>query len=107
MVTAIILPDKMDDALKIWKESVAPATLELTGFINARLFVNHATNKVCTSGLWESEADFEASTQWSQVQINKFAALFAAPPTVETYELVTDVNGTLRAQLPPSQDIAE
>jgi hypothetical protein len=43
-------------------------------------------------GLWETEADFQATVTWNQEQIAKFAELFAAtaPPVVEQYELAVE-----------------
>jgi len=92
MVTATVLPDKLDEAIRLWKESVAPTTRTQKGFISARFFADRAANKVRTLGLWETEADFQASVGWNQAQIDKFAALFAAPAIVEGYELITEVS---------------
>lgn len=105
MITAVILPSKLDEAIQLWKDSVAPTTVGLTGFVNSRLFVNREMNKIRTLSLWTTEADYQVSAQWSQTQTNKFVTYFAEPPTVETYELETDVNATLRSQ--HSQDQSE
>ena len=103
MVTLVIVPGKLDEAIQVWKEAIAPATQTQAGFVNARLFVNRAENKMCNSGLWESEAAFQASTQWSREQFAKLEAFFAAPPTIESYELITDVNAVLRSQQNPPE----
>ena len=107
MITVQVLPGKLDEAIQLWKESVAPATMGLEGFVNSRLYVNRELNTVRTISLWTSEADFQFSAQWSQTQTNKFTTFFAAPPTIETYELVTDVNATLREMFPDNQDQPE
>jgi quinol monooxygenase YgiN len=92
MVTAAVRPGKLDEAIQLWKDSVAPTTRQQTGFISARMFVDRAAGKIRTLGLWQTEADFLASVQWNQAQIDKFAGLFAAPPTVEGYEFVAEVS---------------
>ncbi len=106
MVTALILPGKLDEVVQFWKDS-APATQEQTGFVNARLYADRAANRIRTVSLWESQAACQASMDWNDEVLARFAALFAAPPTVESYELVTDVNAILRAQMPPTQDQPE
>jgi hypothetical protein len=55
------------------------------------MFVDRKAGKIRTVGLWETEADFQASMGWNQQQIDKFAALFTAPPVVEGYEFVAEV----------------
>jgi hypothetical protein len=91
MVTATIINDQLDAAIHLWKETVAPTTRQQTGFINARMFVNREAGKIRTIGLWETEADFQASIVWNQEQLDKFAALFTAQPIIEGYEFVTEV----------------
>jgi quinol monooxygenase YgiN len=91
MNTATILPNKLDEAIRLWKESVAPTTRQQKGFINVRLFVDRSAGKIRTIGLWQTEADFQGSVAWNQAQVDKFASLFASPPTVEGYEFVAEV----------------
>jgi quinol monooxygenase YgiN len=91
MVTSLVDPDKLDEAIQLWKESVTSTTRQQKGFVNARLFVDRAAGKIRTVGLWESEADFQESIQWNREQIEKFAGLFTVPPIVEGYEFVTEV----------------
>ncbi|MEO8396048.1 MAG: antibiotic biosynthesis monooxygenase [Chloroflexota bacterium] len=107
MITVQILPGKLDEAIQLWKESVAPTTQNLTGFVNSRLYINRELNTVRTVSLWTTEADYKVSAQWNQTQTNKFTTFFAGPPTVETYELATDVNSTLREMFPDNQDQPE
>lgn len=103
MVTATALPGRLDDVIQFWKDN-APATQEQPGFINARMYSDHAANRIRTVSLWESEAACLASTQWNEGILAGFASMFAAPPLVETFELAADVNATLRAQPPQNQD---
>ena len=91
MVTATILPGKLEAAIQLWKESVAPTTRLQKGFINACLFVDRNVGRIRTIGFWQTEADFQASVPWNQEQLARFAALFAVPPIVEGYEFVAEV----------------
>ena len=91
MVTASIMPDKLDAAIQLWKDSVAPTTRQQKGFVNARLYVDRNASRIRTIGLWQTEADFRASAAWNQEQLDKFVALFMAPPVVEGYEFIADV----------------
>lgn len=54
------------------------------GFKSVRLLVERETGKLMTIGLWETEADFQATVEWNKGQIAQFAELFAAtaPPVV-------------------------
>ena len=51
---------------------------------------NSRRGKVASLGLWETEADFQATAEWNQGQIAKFAGLFSMPPDVEGYEVVVE-----------------
>ena len=91
VVSGSIPPDKIDEAVHLWQESVAPTAKQQHGFKKARLFVERKIGKVTSMGLWETEADVLASAQWNQDQVAKFARLFAAPPNIELYELAAEV----------------
>ena len=88
-----IQPGKMDEAVAIFKDSVAPAIHGWSGLQIGRLLVDRAGNKIMAVSFWDSRAD-EASLQSSsayQEQVGKFAALFAGPPEVEVYEETVEV----------------
>ncbi len=83
-----IQPGKMDEAIAIFKDSVAPAIHGWSGFQSGRLLIDRTGNKIMAVSFWDSQAD-EASLTSSgpyQEQVAKFAALFAGPPEVEVYE---------------------
>jgi hypothetical protein len=102
MVTASVLPGRLDDVIQLWKDS-AHGTQEQPGFINARMYADRAGNRIRTVSLWESESDCLASTGWNESILAGFASMFAASPLVETFDLAADVNAALRAQPPHSQ----
>ena len=87
-----IKPGKMDEAIAIFKDSVAPAIHGWSGLQIGRLLIDRAGNKIMAVSFWDSQAD-EAGLQSSvayQEQVSKFAALFAGPPEVEVYEEAVD-----------------
>lgn len=91
LVAGTLVVEKVEDAIRLWKESVAPSVRQQKGFRNARLLVNRRTGQVASMGLWETEADFLGSVEWNQGQLAGFAEMFAAPPGVAGYELIADV----------------
>ena len=88
-----IQPGMMDEAIAIFKDSVAPAIHGWSGLQMGRLLIDRAGNKIMAVSFWDSQVD-EASLQSSgayQEQVAKFAALFAGPPEVEVYEEAVEV----------------
>jgi hypothetical protein len=90
-VTAQTSPEKVDEAIQLWRESVAPSTKEQKDFKGAYLFVERSTGKIRTVGLWETESDLQASVGWNQEQIAKFVSFFSAPATIEHFEVIAQV----------------
>ncbi len=83
----------MDEAIAVFKDSVAPAIHGWSGLQIGRMLVDRAGNKIMAISFWDSQAD-EANLQSSvayQEQVAKFAALFAGPPEVEVYEEAVEV----------------
>ena len=90
-VTAQVSPEKVAEGLQLWQDSVVPAVKAQKGFKSGRLFVDRKTGKIVTVGLWETEADMQATAgAFVQEQLAKFASLFTAPPVVEHYELAVE-----------------
>lgn len=88
-VTSQVQLDKIDEAAAIFRDSVVPAYQRLKGFKSALLLINPVTGNSLGISLWESEAD-RAAVQSSgalQQQLGKFAAVLAAPPVPNTYEV--------------------
>jgi heme-degrading monooxygenase HmoA len=76
-------PDiSVDEARKIWDESVMPTLKEQKGFIGGFLLVSEKKDEGITFGLWESKKDAEAIQKSGMYKedMKKFAA-FIAPPT--------------------------
>jgi heme-degrading monooxygenase HmoA len=91
LVTGSIAPDKLDEAIRLWRDAVAPSVKQQKGFKSARLLVERKTGKVASMGLWETEADVRGTVEWNQKQLAKFTGLFTAPPLVEHYEVAVEV----------------
>ena len=90
VVRVQIQPGTVDEAIGIFKDSVLPAAREQKGFKNAFFLIDRETNKGIGFSLWETEADVAAlaTSGFYQEQTAKFAAVFAAPPEREVYEVV-------------------
>jgi len=88
--TVQVQPDKMQEAINLYRDSVVPAAKAQKGFQGAYLMTDASSGKAISITVWESEADMmsgESSSGYYQEQIGKFGSLFAGPPTMEHYEL--------------------
>ena len=80
--------DKMDEAVKVTRDSVLPAAKSQKGFRGAYL-LSQPKGKAIMISLWETEEDAVAGEKsgYYQEQLAKFKDMFTAPPTHEGYEL--------------------
>ena len=80
--------DKMDEAVKVAKESVIPAAKSQKGFVGAHLLTEPNGKGVFIS-FWDTEEDAIATEKSGQYQeqLAKFKDLFAAPPVHEGYNV--------------------
>jgi hypothetical protein len=92
-VASQVQPDKIDEAASIFRDSVVPTYQQLSGFKGALLLIDPATGKSLGISLWASEAERSAvqSSGTLQQQLAKFAAVLAAPPSPNTYEVKVQV----------------
>jgi len=81
--------DKIDEALKIYEESVIPAAKSQKGWRGNYFLTDRKTGKGISIALWDSEDDAIATEQsgFYQEQVNKFKDFFTAPPVREGYEV--------------------
>jgi quinol monooxygenase YgiN len=89
-VTAVhIQPDKLDEAIRIYEESVVPAAKQQPGYRSTMLVTDRASGKGMAITTWATEADLQASeaSGYYQEQVAKFAPLLASPPVREVYEV--------------------
>jgi len=80
-------PETVDEARKIFSESVIPAAKQQKGFKGALYLIDPNTGKGMSVTLWETEADLKAGegSGYLQEQIAKFGPLLAGPPTREVF----------------------
>ena len=93
VTTVQVSPDKVNEAIRLWRDSVMPAAKQQKGFKSGRLLVDRKTGRAVSVGLWETEADTQATGEGSaymQEQLAKFASLFTAPPVIEHYEVAAE-----------------
>jgi|WetSurMetagenome_2_1015567.scaffolds.fasta_scaffold368783_1 hypothetical protein len=91
LASGLILPTKIDEAINLWRESIAPSAKRQIGFKGASLLVDRRAGRIISIGFWETETDLQASRSGIPVLINKYNGLFSSPPAVEQYEVAVDV----------------
>jgi len=81
--------DKLDETIKIYKESIVPAAKSQKGYRGAYLLTDRKTGKGVSITLWDSEEDAIANEQsgYLQEQVSKLKEFFTAPPVREGYEV--------------------
>lgn len=81
--------DKLDEAIRLFQESVVPAMKQQQGSREIFLLTDRSTGEGLSVSLWESEAAMTASESsgYLQEQLAKFREVFGQPPTTEHYEV--------------------
>ena len=81
--------DKVDEAIKIYKDNVVPAAKSQKGYKGAYLLTDRETGKGISITIWDTEEDAVANEQsgYYQEQLGKFKDIFKAPPVREGYEV--------------------
>ena len=77
-----IQPDRMDEAISMYRDSVRPVVSARRGFVGAFVLTDVSTGKLVAISLWESEADMMASQPPGDVD-----AISGGPPVREEYEV--------------------
>ena len=89
VTTVQIQPGKVDEAIRLYQESVVPAAQQQPGYRSTMLVTDRASGKGMAITVWATEAEMlasEASGYYSE-QTAKFAPLLTAAPVREVYEL--------------------
>jgi quinol monooxygenase YgiN len=78
---------KLDEAVRIYQESIAPLLKARHGFQRALLLTDPARDWLVVFGLWDSEDDLRAADADPAIQagVVRFRSTFASPPTIEDY----------------------
>ena len=82
-------PGKIDETIKVMRDSILPAAKKQKGFKNLFFLTNRNTGKGVVIVLWNKELDMAAgeSSGFYREQVAKVAPLLAGPPTLEHYEV--------------------
>jgi len=89
VVTVNIQPDKLDEAIQIFRDSISPAAKQQKGNKGGYLLTDPKTGKAISIAFWETEANMIAgdANDYLREQIAKVASTFAAAPVTEHYEV--------------------
>jgi heme-degrading monooxygenase HmoA len=93
MFSIHVSPDKVDDLIQLWQNSMLPLAQAQKGWKSAQLLVDRETGKTVIIGMWETEADAVASGVVGGAHYEEQHAilrtLVADPPAMEMahYEL--------------------
>jgi heme-degrading monooxygenase HmoA len=82
--------DRVDQAKKIFEESVIPLCKNQKGYISAFFLTDRDSGTCLPITIWESEEDMLATERsaFFQEQIIKFMPFFKSPPIREGFEVV-------------------
>jgi heme-degrading monooxygenase HmoA len=89
MTVMPIRPDRLDDAIRIYRKSVIPEAKRQAGFRGACLLTDRQAGKGIAVTFWKDEKTAVANEEscYYQEQLVKFISLFAGPPIREGYEV--------------------
>lgn len=81
--------ERIEHAIKVYKESIVPTTRTQLGFLGIYLFINPKTGEGISQSFWRSEEDVIASEKnhHYQEQLVKVMNTFTSPPVREGYEV--------------------
>jgi heme-degrading monooxygenase HmoA len=84
--------DKRDEALKIFRESITPATKMQKGFKQVYLFTKPNSDQLVWLTFWASEADLKAAEAggFFKEQIAKTKDVTIGPPITDAYEIAAE-----------------
>ena len=88
IVNVSLKPGTMDEAIKIYENSVIPAAKAVDGYNGGYLLVDREKNTVKSIAIYETKEKMIESDEsgYLQEQIAKFGEFFTEPPVTEIYE---------------------
>src|SRR5262245_15188072 len=99
VTTLQLQPGKLDDFIRIFQDSIAPAAAAQPGFGGITLLTDAQLGKVLAVGIWKTEDDLLAGeTAYYQERLAGISNLLAAPPVREVYETSVRVEPTEQGQ---------
>lgn len=92
VTTTTIQRDKIDECIRIFRDSITPDVQRQKGFRDLLMLVDRSTGKCAVYALWESEADLRANetSGFYQMQVAKLLPLFIGQPTRELCEVAVN-----------------
>ena len=97
VTTLQVEPGRLDQFLRIFQDSIAPAASTQPGFGGITLLTDPQIGKVLAVGLWETEENLLAGeTAYFQQRLVEIRSLLAAPPVHEVYEASVQVELTVQ-----------
>jgi len=89
LAICLFQPGKMDEAIKIYRDSIVPAAKKQKGLKSIYMLTDKNTGKAISIAMWNTEADMMAgeASGYYREQVAKEAPLLALPPTTERYEV--------------------
>jgi len=93
MTIMMIHPDRIPDALAIYKKSVVPAARKQKGFRGICMLKDVQAGKGISVTFWRTEKDAQANEEslYYQEQLAKFLDMFSGPPIKEGYEVAVHI----------------
>lgn len=83
-------PDRLDEAIRQFREQTLPAAQDLAGFGGGMLLVDRSSGAAMAVTLWETEENMAASEQFADQQRAQVAEAAGAStaPRIERYDVV-------------------
>ncbi len=98
VVTIQVLPEKMDECIRIFKEVNAPSIAARPGFDHGHWWVDRASGKATSVTFWENEADEERSRANIPRLIEGMSQVLASEEVYqEVFEVVHEQHPTERS----------
>jgi len=103
MTIMMIYPDRIDEAVAIYKKSVVPAAKKQKGFRGICLLKDAQTGKGISVAFWKTERDALANEAnlYYQEQLAKFLDMFSGPPIKEGFEVAVHIMSPASTPRPP------
>jgi len=81
--------DKLDEAIKLYQDSIIPAVKAQKGSRSIYLLVDRNTGNVITVAFWDSKEDMMATEESGLIKewMSKFNDYYIKTPTIERYEV--------------------
>jgi hypothetical protein len=94
VTTIQISPYRLEEAIGVLREQVAPTIQQQNGFKGYLMFVDRSTGKSINVTLWDEEADRDitgSNSAYYRDAIGKVVPLLTGAPLVEDLELVIQI----------------